>query len=98
MDLVEISLWILGLIIAFILGWLTNWYFYKKQRKENEASAEILKQIRQYVGSQIRLGNDKRGKIVEREDGTIAIDWQINISETVLVSDKLHVEKKKKET
>ena len=81
MDLVKFGLWIVGLIIAFILGWFTNWYFYKKQHKENEASAEILKQIRQYVGTQIRLGNDKRGKIVEREDGTIAIDWQINISD-----------------
>jgi len=65
MDLFEIVLWFLGLILGFILGFFANWFFYRKQRKESEANAEVLKQIRQYVGAQIRLGNDKRGKIVQ---------------------------------
>jgi len=76
----EIGLWILGLVIGFILGWLTNLYFYRKQRKETEAYAEFLKQIRQYVGAKISLGNDKRGKIIENPDKTIAIRWTRDIS------------------
>jgi uncharacterized protein YneF (UPF0154 family) len=82
MDLTyEIALWALGLVVGFILGWLTNWYFYKKQLKENEVNSLTLKQIRQYIGAQIRVGDDKRGKIVERPDGTIAVNWQVNVSE-----------------
>jgi hypothetical protein len=92
MDLTyEIVLWFLGLIIGFILGWLTNWYFYKKQRKENEPSAEILEQLRQYVGAQIRLGEDKKGKIVERPDGTIAVDWQEKFKEIAVIRDTFEV-------
>jgi len=81
---------------GFILGFFANWYFYRKQRKESEANAEVLKQIRQYVGAQIRLGNDKRGKIVQNPDGTIAIAWHVNLSETLTVSDKVSTEKKTK--
>ena len=97
MDLIfEIALWFLGLILGFILGFFSNWYFYRKQRKESKANAEFLKQIRQYVGAQIRLGNDKRGKIVENPDGTIAIAWHVNPSETLTVSDKVSTKKKTK--
>jgi preprotein translocase subunit YajC len=97
MDLTyEIVLWFLGLVIGFILGYLTNLYFYRKQRKENEASAEILKQLRQFAGAQIRLGDDKRGKIVERQDGTIAVEWQANSTERVVITDKLEVVLNKK--
>lgn len=96
MDLFEIALWLLGLISSFILGFFTNWYFHRKQRKENEANAEVLKQIQQYVDAEIRLGNDKRGKIVKRPDGTIAIDWKIELMESVGVgaTPKVEVEKK----
>ena len=88
MDFVfEIGLSLLWIVIGFILGWFTNWYFYKKQRKENEASAEILKQLRQYVGAQIRLGNDKRGKIIENPDKTIAIRWTIAFSSNATLTD-----------
>ena len=69
------------LILGFILGFLTNWFFYRKQIKQSKADAELLKQIRQYVGAVIRLGNDKRGKIVERKDGTIAVDWTLELKE-----------------
>jgi len=97
MDLFEIALWLLGLILSFILGFFTSWYFYRKQRKENEANAEVLKQIQQYVDAEIRLGNDKRGRIVKRPDGTIAIDWKIKLMESVGVSatPKVEVEKKR---
>jgi type II secretory pathway pseudopilin PulG len=97
MDLFDIALWILGLILSFILGFFTSWYFHRKQRKENEANAEVLKQIQQYVDAEIRLGNDKRGKIVKRPDGTIAIDWKIELVESVGVSatPKVEVEKKR---
>ena len=86
MDLFEMGLWILSLIVSFALGWFTNWHFYQKQRKESKADAEILKQIRQYVGAQIRLGHDKRGKIIENPRGTIGIAWQVNIPETSGIS------------
>lgn len=96
MDLTfEIGLWLLGLVIGFILGWFTNWYFYKKQRKESEAQANILKQIRQYVGAQIRLGDNKRGKIVENPDGTIAIEWYADLSSSITLSAGVNVEVKK---
>jgi hypothetical protein len=84
----ELVLWATGLAIGFILGWLTNLYFYKKQSEENKANAETLKQLEQYIDGQIRVGNDKRGKIVKRPDGTIGIDWQVNISETASESVK----------
>lgn len=84
------------MILGFVLGFIANWYFYRKQRKENEANTKILKQIRQYVGAQIRLGNDKRGKIVQNPDGTIAIEWHVNLSETFTVSDKVSEKKKEK--
>jgi type II secretory pathway pseudopilin PulG len=97
MDLFDIALWILGLILSFILGFFTSWYFHRKQRKENEANAEVLKQIQQYVDAEIRLGNDKRGKIVKRPDGTIAIDWKIELVGSVGISatPKVEVEKKR---
>jgi len=99
-DLFEVAL----AILTFILGLFLSWYFYRKERKENEklrkqneANAEIIKQLRQYIGAKIRLGNDKRGKIVERPDGTIAIDWTIELKEPVTVSatPRVEVEKKK---
>lgn len=93
MDLLyELVLWVVGLIIGFILGWLTNLYFYKKQSKENKANAETLKQLGQYVDAQIRVGNDKRGKIVKRQDGTIGIDWQANVSGSIGFSDSVKTE------
>ena len=93
MDLAyEIVLWVVGLIIGFILGWLTNWYFYNKQRKENELNSLTLKQIRQYIGAQIRVGDDKRGKIVERPDGTVTVNWQVNVSESIGISDSVKTE------
>ena len=100
----EVLLWVMSLVIGFIFGWLTNWHFYKKQRKENEVNAELLKQIQQstgaleqYVGAQIRLGDDKRGKIVKRPDGTIVIEWQVSLPSSVTVSAKPQIEVKRKE-
>jgi type II secretory pathway pseudopilin PulG len=97
MDLFGMVLWLLGLIFSFILGLFTNWYFDRKQHRQNKANAEVLKQLRQYAGAQIRLGDDKRGKIVERPDGTIALDWTIELKEPVTVSatPRVEVEKKK---
>ena len=86
MDLFDIALWISGLILSFVLGLFTSWYFDLKQRKENEANAEVLKQIQQYVDAEIRLGNDKRGKIVKRPDGTIGIDWKIELVQSSVES------------
>jgi len=79
--------------MAVVFG-LLSFYFYRKGRKESKANAEILKQLRQYNGAVIRLGNDKRGKIVERPDGTIAIDWYVTISETLSLNDKVTTKKK----
>jgi len=92
----EIVLSVTSLIIGVILGWLTNWHFYKKQSKENEANAETLKQLGQYADAQIRVGNDKRGKIVKRPDGTIAIEWQVDLSSSVTVDAKAKIEVKKR--
>jgi hypothetical protein len=97
MDLSEIALWLLGLVLSFISGFFISLYFHRKQRKENEANAEVLRQIRQYVDAEIRLGKDKRGKIVKRPDGTIAIDWKMELMASVETSatPKVEVEKKK---
>ena len=76
MDMSEIVLWVLGLVIGFILGWFTNWYFYRKQRKEGEASTAILKSLQDKADVEIRLGNDKRGRIIKNPDGTYGIAWK----------------------
>jgi hypothetical protein len=93
----EVVLWVTGLVIGFFLGWLTNWYFYRKQRKENEANSESIKQIRQFVGADIKTRNDKRGKLVEKPDGSIAIEWHQSLPSSVVVSATSKVEVKKKE-
>ena len=98
MDLVyEVGLWVASVVISFILGWFTNWFFYRKQRKEGEANTEILKQLQSYNNAEIRLGNDKRGKIVKREDGTYGIAWiqQLKEQVTVTATPRVEVEKKK---
>lgn len=87
MSLLEVILWFLSLILGFILGWLTNWYFYRKQLKENEVSTEILKQLKQHDDAEIRLGDDKRGKIVKNKEGNIAIVWSVDCSEKLSISD-----------
>jgi len=89
-------MWLLGLIFSFMLGFLTNWYFDRKQHRQNKASAEVLKQLRQYAGAQIRLGDDKSGKIVEHPDGAIAIDWTIELKAPVTASATPRVEVEKK--
>jgi hypothetical protein len=97
MDLTyEIVLWLLGLIIGFILGWLTNWYFYRKQQKETKPIIDDLKFLVQKGDAEIRLGNDKRGKIVKKSDGSIAIDWQANFTEGAAMRDTFEVVVNKK--
>jgi len=83
MDSLEISLWLLSITISFVLGWFTNWYFYRKQRKEGQSAMKILEQIQQYNDTVIRLGNDKRGKIIKNKDGTYAIAWSIEVKESI---------------
>ena len=89
----ELVLWILGIIVSFLLGflasWIASWYFYRKERKDTMANAKILKELRQYANAQIRIGDNKNGKIVERSDGTIAIDWNQKINDSMVISDSL---------
>lgn len=77
----EIVLWVLGIVIGFILGWLTNWHFYKKQRDEGKSAIDILKQLQQFNDTVVRLGKDKRGKIIRNENGTYGIAWEIVLRE-----------------
>jgi hypothetical protein len=98
MDLIfEIGLSLTTLVIGIIVGWLTNWYFYRKQQKENKPIIDDLKFLVQKGDAEIRLGNDKRGKIVKRPDGSIAIDWQVGLQESVGIVDKLETKLTKKE-
>jgi type II secretory pathway pseudopilin PulG len=83
----ELVLWILGIIVSFILGFLTSWFFYRKQRKDTVANAKVLKELRQYVNAQIRIGDNKDGKIIENSDGTIAIEWKKELNQSAGVSD-----------
>jgi preprotein translocase subunit YajC len=98
MDLIfEIGLSIITLVIGIIVGWLTNWYFYRRQQKESKAIIDDLKFLVQKGDAEIRSGNDKRGKIVKRPDGTIAIEWQVGLPSSVTVSAKPQIEVKRKE-
>ena len=95
MDLtLEISLSVLWLVAGFILGWFTNWHFYKKQRKENEAAMSVLEQLDQYKDAEIRLGNDRRGRIIKNPNGTIGITWSVVLSETMSICESATGEKK----
>jgi preprotein translocase subunit YajC len=98
LDYSEIIFWILSIIVSFILGYLTNWYFYRKQQKETKANSEVLKQLKQHSDAEILLGNDKRGKIVKKQDGTITIDWTVELVESAVESatPKAEVEKREK--
>ncbi|MCL5949455.1 MAG: hypothetical protein M1490_03145 [Candidatus Bathyarchaeota archaeon] len=51
--------------MGFILGFFVKWYFYRKQKKDSAKNDKILKELRQHVNAQIRLGDSKQGKIVE---------------------------------
>jgi hypothetical protein len=77
----EIVFWVLGIVIGFILGWFTNWHFYKKQRDEGKSAIEILKQLQQFNDTVVRLGKDRRGKIIRNENGTYGIAWEIVLKE-----------------
>jgi hypothetical protein len=94
MDLTEMLLWILSLAISFVLGWLTNWYFYRKQVKEGEANTAILRGLQQKADAEVRLGNDKRGKIIKNPDGTYAVAWKVEIKETLGLSESSGAQKK----
>jgi len=80
--------WITSLVASFVPGWFTNWYFYRKELQKSEADSRLLKEIRQFVGAQIRLGNDKRGRIVENPDGTIAIESHANLPGSFTITKK----------
>ncbi len=97
MDLNEIILWILGIAFAFILGWLTNYYFYWKQRKEGEANTAILKSLQDKADAEIRLGNDNRGKIIKNSNGTYGIAWKQEIVETLSLTDSNASKKENKQ-
>jgi type II secretory pathway pseudopilin PulG len=87
----ELVIWILGIVVSFILGFLTSWFFDQKQRKENRANDKILKELRQFANAQIRIGDSKDGKIVENLDGTIAIVWKKEFTDSVGISDSFEV-------
>lgn len=87
----ELILWILGIIASFVLGFFTSWFFDRKQRSENRANAKILKELRQFANAQIRIGDSKDGKIVENQDGTIAIVWKKEFTDSVGISDSFEV-------
>lgn len=94
MDLIfEIGLSIINLVIGIIVGW----YFYRRQQKESKDIIDDLKFLVQKGDAEIRLGNDKIGKIVKRPDGTIAIEWQVSLPSSVTVSAKPQIEVKRKE-
>ena len=94
MDLIfEIGLSIINLVIGIIVGW----YLYRRQQKESKAIINDLKFLVQKGDAEIRLGNDKIGKIVKRPDGTIAIERQVSLPSSVTVTAKPQIEVKRKE-
>jgi preprotein translocase subunit YajC len=95
MDYLEIFLWLLSIVLSSILGWFTNWHFFRKQRKEGKSAMEILEQLRQHDDAVVRLGNDKRGKIIKNENGTYGIAWTLARSESVSVGAEPKVEVEK---
>jgi len=95
MDYLEIFLWLLSIVVSFILGWFTNWYFFRKQRKEGESAMKILEQLRQYNDTVVRLGNDKRGKIIKNEKGTYGIAWTVAPNESMSMGAKPKAEVEK---
>jgi type II secretory pathway pseudopilin PulG len=91
MAIEELVLWVLGIVVSFILGFFTSWFFDQKQRKESRANAKILKELRQYANAEIRIGDSKDGKIVEKSDGTIAIEWKKEFTDSMGLSDSVEV-------
>jgi len=93
----ELAPWLLlGATIVLLYGS----YIITKQR--GREVHRILKQgkiLESLVGADIKTRDDKRGKIVKREDGTYAVKWTVELKQSMQLSATPKVEvKKKKET
>jgi hypothetical protein len=85
---IELALFFSGIII----GWIITIYYHRKQEIQSKATDEIVRQLRQHAGAQIRVGNEKQGKIVERSDGSIVVEWSRSQPASVTVTAQPKVE------
>lgn len=91
----ELAPW---LVLAATIALLFGSYIITKQRmtevKKILKQGEILESL---IGADIRTRDDKRGKIAKRKDGTYAVDWKLDLKESMGLSatNKAEVEKKK---
>ena len=51
--------------------------------------------LQQKNDAEIRLGNDKRGKIIKNPDGTYGIAWKVELTETFGLRDSATGQKRK---
>lgn len=59
---------------------------------------KILTQFDQYLDAEIRLGNDRRGKIIKNPDGTIGIAWTQVLNEAMALNESVDKQKKSLKT
>ncbi len=76
-------------VIFFLIGWNVQKKETKKVEKRLEMSQRDLGFLRQHVNAVIRLGNDERGKIVVRPDGTLGIDRKEEVVDSLHIDDEL---------
>ena len=91
----ELAPW---LVLAATIALIFGSYIINKQRMTE--AKKILKQVEileSLIGADIRTRDDKRGKTVKRKDGTYAVDWTLELKDSIRVSatPRVEVEKKK---
>lgn len=92
---IELAPWLLAAATIILL--IASYLVTRQHRIEVE---KLLKQgeiLETLMGADIRSRDDKRGRIFKKEDGTYAVNWTVNLSETLTVSGKVGKKKKEKQ-
>jgi hypothetical protein len=58
----------LSFVAGAVTGWLTNWYFYVRARKENAPGLQLLVQIQRRLGSKSTTTDQAAREIIDALD------------------------------